>query len=94
MSAIQYLDGEAMRAAAGHAMARLHQTFDLVLCPAVPGGPPLADAPTVNPVQALCTSMGAVDLHVQHHPPAGDYRADGAGDERPASVRATRRGAV
>ena len=27
MSAIQYLDAEAMRAAAGHAMARLHQTL-------------------------------------------------------------------
>ena len=56
MNAIQYLDGEAMRAAAGHAMARLHQTFDLVLCPTVPAGPPLADAPTTNPVQALYTA--------------------------------------
>jgi aspartyl-tRNA(Asn)/glutamyl-tRNA(Gln) amidotransferase subunit A len=55
MSAIQYLDGEAMRAAAGHAMARLHQRFDLVLCPTVPAGPPLADAPTDNPVEALYT---------------------------------------
>jgi aspartyl-tRNA(Asn)/glutamyl-tRNA(Gln) amidotransferase subunit A len=26
-----------------------------VLCPTVPGGPPLADAPTVDPVQALWT---------------------------------------
>jgi aspartyl-tRNA(Asn)/glutamyl-tRNA(Gln) amidotransferase subunit A len=55
MSAIQYLDGEAMRAAAAHAMARLHQTFDLVLCPTVPAAPPLADAPTLNPVDALWT---------------------------------------
>ncbi|HUN43417.1 MAG TPA: amidase family protein [Acetobacteraceae bacterium] len=55
MTAIQYLDGETLRAAAGHAMARLHQRFDLVLCPTVPGGPPLADAPTVNPVKALWT---------------------------------------
>ncbi|HUB16508.1 MAG TPA: amidase family protein [Acetobacteraceae bacterium] len=55
MTAIQYLDGEAMRAAAGHAMARLHQSFDLVLCPTVPAGPPLADAPTENPVEALWT---------------------------------------
>ena len=55
MSAIQYLDGEAMRAAAAHAMARLHQTFDLVLCPTVPAGPPLSDAPTTNPVEALYT---------------------------------------
>ena len=55
MTAIQYLDGEAMRAAAAHAMARLHQRFDLVLCPTVPAGPPLADAPTENPVEALWT---------------------------------------
>ncbi len=44
-----------MRAAAAHAMARLHQRYDLVLCPTVPAGPPLADAPTVDPVQALWT---------------------------------------
>jgi aspartyl-tRNA(Asn)/glutamyl-tRNA(Gln) amidotransferase subunit A len=56
MTAIQYLDGEAMRAAAAHAMARLHQSYDLVLCPTVPGPPPLADAPTSNPVEALYTS--------------------------------------
>jgi len=55
MTAIQYLDGESARAAAAHAMARLHQRFDLVLCPTVPGGPPLADAPTENPVEALWT---------------------------------------
>jgi aspartyl-tRNA(Asn)/glutamyl-tRNA(Gln) amidotransferase subunit A len=53
MSAIAFMDAEAMRAAAGHAMAMLHQRFDLVLCPTVPGPPPLADAPTVDPVQAL-----------------------------------------
>jgi aspartyl-tRNA(Asn)/glutamyl-tRNA(Gln) amidotransferase subunit A len=45
-----------MRAAAAHAMARLHQTYDLVLCPTVPGPPPLADAPTVEPARALWTS--------------------------------------
>ena len=55
MTAIAFLDGEAMRAAAAHAMARLHQRFDIVLCPTVPAGPPLADAPTENPVQALWT---------------------------------------
>src|SRR6476619_4237662 len=35
--------------------ARLHQRFDLVLCPTVPNGPPLADAVTNDPVQALWT---------------------------------------
>jgi aspartyl-tRNA(Asn)/glutamyl-tRNA(Gln) amidotransferase subunit A len=53
MTAIEFMDAEAMRAAAGHAMARLHQTYDLVLCPTVPGPPPLADAPTVDPMRAL-----------------------------------------
>ena len=56
MTAIEFMDAEAMRAAAAHAMARLHQRFDLVLCPTVPAGPPLADAPTVDPVQSLWTS--------------------------------------
>jgi aspartyl-tRNA(Asn)/glutamyl-tRNA(Gln) amidotransferase subunit A len=56
MTAVEFMDAEAMRAAAGHAMARLHQRFDLVLCPTVPGGPPLADAPTVDPVRALWTA--------------------------------------
>jgi aspartyl-tRNA(Asn)/glutamyl-tRNA(Gln) amidotransferase subunit A len=53
MSAVEFMGAEAMRAAAGHAMARLHQRVDLVLCPTVPAGPPPADAPTVDPVQAL-----------------------------------------
>lgn len=56
MSAVEFMEAEAMRAAAGHAMARLHQRFDLVLCPTVPAGPPLADAPTVDPSRALCES--------------------------------------
>ncbi len=55
MTAIEFMDAEALRAAAGHAMARLHQRFDLVLCPTVPAGPPLADAPIVDPVRALWT---------------------------------------
>jgi len=55
MSAIEFMDAEAMRAAAAHAMARLHQSYDLVLCPTVPAGPPPADASTVDPVQALWT---------------------------------------
>jgi aspartyl-tRNA(Asn)/glutamyl-tRNA(Gln) amidotransferase subunit A len=53
LSAAAYMDAEVMRAMAGHAMAMLHQRFDLVLCPTVPGPPPLADAPTVDPVDAL-----------------------------------------
>jgi aspartyl-tRNA(Asn)/glutamyl-tRNA(Gln) amidotransferase subunit A len=56
MTAVEFMDAEAMRAAAGNAMARLHQRFDLVLCPTVPAGPPLADAPTADPVRALCQS--------------------------------------
>ncbi len=55
MTAIDFLDAEAMRIAAAHAMARLHQTYDLVLCPTVPAGPSLADAPTENPTEALWT---------------------------------------
>jgi aspartyl-tRNA(Asn)/glutamyl-tRNA(Gln) amidotransferase subunit A len=53
MSAIEFMDAEALRIAAAHAMARLHQRYELVLCPTVPGGPPEAEAPTVNPVEAL-----------------------------------------
>ena len=55
MSAIEFMDAEEQRAAAAHAMARLHQKFDLLLCPTVPAGPPLADAPVVDPVRALWT---------------------------------------
>ena len=55
MTAIEFLDAEALRIAAAHAMARLHQRYDLVLCPTVPAGPPLADAPTENPTEALWT---------------------------------------
>ena len=55
MSAIEFLDAEALRAVAAHEMARLHQRFDIVLCPTVPAGPPLADAVTNDPVQALWT---------------------------------------
>ncbi len=55
MSAIEFLDGEALRLAAAHAMARFHQKYDLVLCPTVPAAAPLADAPQGDPVQALWT---------------------------------------
>lgn len=56
MPAIDYLEGEALRAIAAHAMARFHQRYDLALCPTVPAGPPLADAPTENPREALWTA--------------------------------------
>jgi aspartyl-tRNA(Asn)/glutamyl-tRNA(Gln) amidotransferase subunit A len=55
-TALDYMDADAMRLAAAHAMARFHQRYDLVLCPTVPGPPPLADAPTVDPVQSLWTA--------------------------------------
>ncbi len=53
MAAAEYLDAEAMRLAASHTMARFAQSFDLVLCPTVPAGPPLADAPTEQADEAL-----------------------------------------
>jgi aspartyl-tRNA(Asn)/glutamyl-tRNA(Gln) amidotransferase subunit A len=55
MTAIEFMDAEAARATAAHAMARLHQRFDLLLCPTVPAGPPLADAMVTDPVRALWT---------------------------------------
>jgi aspartyl-tRNA(Asn)/glutamyl-tRNA(Gln) amidotransferase subunit A len=53
MTAAEFMDSEATRAQVGHAMGRLHQRYDLLLCPTVPVGPPLADAPTANPMHAL-----------------------------------------
>ena len=49
------MEFEAQRIAAAHAMARFHQRYDLVLSPCVAQAAPLADAPTVNPVEALWT---------------------------------------
>ena len=54
-SALDMIEYEAQRIAAANAMARFHLRYDLVLCPTVPNPPPLADAPTVNPVDALWT---------------------------------------
>ena len=51
MTAVEFLGADALRATAGHAMARLHQRYDLVLCPTVPNGPMLADAATESPVE-------------------------------------------
>jgi aspartyl-tRNA(Asn)/glutamyl-tRNA(Gln) amidotransferase subunit A len=53
LSAIEYLDGEALRVQAAHAMACFHQKYDLVLCPTVTSTAPLAEAPIGDPMQAL-----------------------------------------
>ena len=37
-------------------MAGLHARYDLLLSPTVPAGPPLANAPTTDPVRALWTA--------------------------------------
>ena len=50
------IEAEALRIEAAHAMARLHQRYDLVLCPTVPGLAPLADAPIGDPAETLWTS--------------------------------------
>ena len=55
LSAEEFMEYDAQRIVAAHAMAMFHQRFDLVLCPTVPNPPPLADAATVNPVEALWT---------------------------------------
>ena len=53
MSAAALMQVEQVRIEAAHRMARFHRRFDLVLCPAVPGPPCLADAPTADPSRAL-----------------------------------------
>ncbi len=53
MLATGWLEAEALRLQAAHAMAELHAGFDLVLTPTVPSGPPLADLPTQDPLRAL-----------------------------------------
>jgi aspartyl-tRNA(Asn)/glutamyl-tRNA(Gln) amidotransferase subunit A len=55
MTATEFMDAEALRAQVGHVMGRYHQRYDLLLCPTVPSGPPLADVPTADPVRALNT---------------------------------------
>ena len=55
MSAIDFLEAEAMRLQAAHAMADLHRRFDLVLSPTVPNGAPAADVPTSDPIRKLWT---------------------------------------
>ena len=53
MTAAAFMDAEAMRAHVGHAMGAFHQRYDLLLCPTVPGAPPLACSPTADPIHAL-----------------------------------------
>ena len=53
MLATDYLAAEALRVQCAYRMARLHQRYDVVLCPTVPGPPPAADAPTLDPMNAL-----------------------------------------
>ena len=55
MTAVEFMDAESLRAQVGHAMGLAHLRYDLVLCPTVPNGPPLADAPTTDPIRALTT---------------------------------------
>ncbi len=50
------MQAAAQQIQAAHTMAKLHRTYDLVLCPTVPGPPPLADAPTTDPVHNLLTA--------------------------------------
>jgi len=50
------IEAEAQRIATAHAMAELHQQYDLVLCPTVPGLAPLAEALVEDPVEALWTN--------------------------------------
>lgn len=55
LSAEAYMEFEAMRLQAAHAMARFCRRYDLILSPVTPNPPPLADSPTTNPVDALWT---------------------------------------
>ena len=56
LSAIDYMAADALRVESGHVMGRFMQSYDLVLCPAVPRPPPRADAPTRDPLDALWTA--------------------------------------
>ncbi len=51
----EMLEAEAQRVLAAHAMARLHRSYDLLLCPTVPSAAPSCDAPIPEPAQALWT---------------------------------------
>jgi aspartyl-tRNA(Asn)/glutamyl-tRNA(Gln) amidotransferase subunit A len=53
MSATELMQAAGLQNQAANSMARLHLAYDLVLCPVVPGPPPLADAPLRDPARAL-----------------------------------------
>lgn len=55
VSAEAWMEFEAARVLAAHAMQLFHQRYDLVLSPCVPQLAPLADSPTTDPMQALWT---------------------------------------
>ena len=88
MSAIAFLDAMAMQVATGHALGRLMQRFDLLLCPTVPGPPPLAEAKLGDPVAALWQDWApwtfAFNLSRQ---PAIAVPAGLRGDGLPSSVQ-------
>ena len=56
LSAEDFMEFEASRIQAAHRMARFMQRYDLILSPTVPNPPPLAEAGTHNPVEALWSS--------------------------------------
>lgn len=53
LSAIDLFRAVALQNQAANTMARLHQRFDLILCPTVPNPPPRADADLPEPIAAL-----------------------------------------
>ena len=54
-SAFDMMEADAMRLAAANAMARLHQSYDLVLTPCVPIPAPMVETPIGDPLEALWT---------------------------------------
>ena len=93
-SALDLMAGEAARVLAAHRMALFHRRFDLVLCPTVPGPPPLADAPTRDAAVALLRDWAPWTCAVQPDPAARRHGADGPVRRRPAAVRSACRRAV
>ncbi len=88
MLATGWLDAEALRLEAAHAMAGLHAGFDLVLSPTVPAGPPAADAPTRDPLRALWTQWAPwTFLYNLTRQPAITVPMPPGGDSMPRSVQ-------
>ena len=55
ISAFDMMEADALRLSAANAMARLHQSYDLVLTPCVPNPAPMVETPIGNPMEALWT---------------------------------------